>query len=122
MTKILGGNSFPRLLKSSEMMMNESVALKVGSWDMVDFGDITGKEKAVLSGTIMNQDGITEKEETVQFALNYVNSVFLVEHGFTDYEDLIGIILIIKKEARVLVNTQEKKYDSVGLFITEVKV
>ena len=89
---------------------------------MVDFGDITGKEKAVLSGTIMNQDGITEKEETVQFALNHVNSVFLVEHGFTDYEDLIGKILIIKKEARVLVNTQEKKYDSVGLFITEVKV
>ena len=119
MTKILGGNSFPRLLKSSEMEMNESVALKVTDFEMIDFGD--DREKPVLTGITTIQDGITEKEETVQFALNYVNSVFLVEHGFTDYEDLIGKTLCIKKEARVLENTQGKKYDSVGLFIKEVK-
>lgn len=119
MTKILGGNSFPRLLKSSEMEMNESVVLKVSGFELVDFGD--DREKPVFEGITMIQDGITEKEEIVKFSLNYVNSVYLQERGFTDYEDLIGNTLVIKKEARVLENTQGKKYDSVGLFITEVK-
>lgn len=119
MTKILGGNISPRLLKSSEMEMNESVALEVTDFEMIDFGD--DREKPVLEGNIMVQDGITEKEETVKFALNYVNSVYLVEQGFSDYEDLIGKTLVIKREARVLENTQGKKYDSVGLFIKEVR-
>lgn len=114
MTKILGESrkDFPKMLRSSEWKMDEEHKYLITGWRTVDFKDNKPPKPVLTLKTIEGTE--------VDFAVNWTNGSYLVDQGYEESEELAGKTIVIKKEARILENKDGKKFDSVGLFVTQV--
>ena len=111
MTKIELDSSVT-LYRSSDLKLGETITEIVTNVLLKDFRseqESEPKNKWVL--VFSNKKGLS---------LNYVNTKFLLEHGFGEYEELVGKQVTFVKEARVIESNNKTSHDVVGLFIKEI--
>jgi len=110
MTKIeyMGGSE---LYKSTDLEVGQEVEEIVQTYHLATFEQDNGKDqdKWVL-------DFVSGKA----LVLNATNTKFLLDAGYTDFEDLIATKVRIRKEVRK-VETSKGKREFVGLFIVSVR-
>lgn len=111
MTKIELENRVP-LYKSGDMQLGETVTETVKDVREQDFRSDPADEP--------NKKWVLIFESGKGLALSYSNVVFLLEHGFKEYESLIGMQVTFGKEARSISASDGKKHDVVGLFLKEI--
>ena len=111
MTKIELESRVP-LYKSGDMKLGETVTETVKDVREQDFSG-EADEKPKMKEILIFENG-------KGLALSYSNVVWLIEHGFSEYESLIGMQVTFVKEARTIESGKGKSQDVVGLFIKEI--
>ena len=99
------------LYDSTSMKLGETVTETVADVYQQDFrsqGETTPKLKWVLVF-----------ETGKGLSLNVSNTRFLIEHGVSEYEHMVGRKVTLVKEARV-VETKKGQQEVIGIFIKEI--
>ena len=115
------GNGGDRIayLRASDFKLGDEMRYRVVSYEEIDFGkDEHHKIKMMLILSEFAGEG------EVGLVLNRTNLEFLVDQGYSSFDDILGKILTVKKQAQEVTYNQKGEQvttETIGLFITSLE-